>query len=339
MHNRGRMDQEHAAWLARTTEEPLEPELAICDPHHHLWYDRPPISGRYLVDELHQDTGSGHHVVTTVYAESQAEVRTDGPEALRPVGETEFAATQAEESEARPGATIAGIIPHADLSLGDGVEEVLVEHEKAGRGRFRGIRQSAAWDAYPPLASYMPVEKDYLYRTDVRQGLRVLARMGYVYDAWVYHPQIPDVTALARAVPEATIVLDHLGGPVGIGPYANRDEVRAVWRPAITEAASCPNIVMKLGGIGMPRFGVTWRERDRPPTSEELAAWWAPEVEHCIEQFGPERCMFESNFPVDRVSISYLGLWNTFKRLAAGASAGEKASLFHDTATRVYRLG
>jgi L-fuconolactonase len=326
----------HREWLARTTEEVIDPGLLICDPHHHLWKDR---FGPYLVDQLQADTAVGHNVISTVYIEAAVEYRDDGPEELRPVGETEFAAAQARQSEGTGGARVAAIVSFADVTLGGRVEPVLAEHARAGEGLFRGVRYQAAWDPSPEVKAALTGSSGLLARADFRAGLGVLARMGLVFDAWVYHPQIREVTELARALPGLTIVLEHLGGPLGIGPYAGRrDAVREAWRPAIAEVATCPNVMMKLGGIGMGRFGLDWPGHPAPPTSEELAAAWEPEVHWCIEQFGSDRCMFESNFPVDGEATSYPVLWNTFKRLAAGASAGEKGDLFHGTATRVYRL-
>jgi L-fuconolactonase len=326
----------HREWLARTTEEVIEPGLVICDPHHHLWKDR---FGPYLVDQLHADTAAGHNVVSTVYIEAAVEYRDDGPAELRPVGETEFAVVQARYSETTSGARVAAIIPFADITLGERVEPVLVEHASVSGGLFRGVRHQAAWDPSPEVKPALTGSPGLLGRADFRAGLGVLAQMGLVFDAWVYHPQIHEVAELARALPGLTIVLEHLGGPLGIGPYAgHRDEVREAWRPAIAEVAECPNVVMKLGGIGMGRYGLGWPNHPAPPTSEELAAAWEPEVHWCIEHFGSDRCMFESNFPVDGEATSYLVLWNAFKRLAAGASDAEKADLFHGTASRVYRL-
>jgi predicted TIM-barrel fold metal-dependent hydrolase len=328
---------DHDAWLAGTVEEPLDPDLPICDPHHHLW-DLP--GSRYLLEDLHADTGSGHRVLRTVFVECHAEYRVDGAEAMRPVGETEFVARQAEASEMVDNATIAGIVSFADLTLGEAVEHVLAAHEAAGRGRFRGIRHASAWDASSKSRRMHTSPPPGLLALDsFRAGFAVLGRMGCRFDAWLYHPQLPELVDLARAFPDVTIVLDHLGAPLGTGPYAGRrEEVRAAWRPMIVDLAACRNVVVKLGGIGMSRYGLGWERNERPPTSEELAAAWAPDIHWCIEHFGVERCMFESNFPVDKESTSYVVLWNTFKRLTAGASPPERAALFHDTATSVYGL-
>jgi len=328
---------DNSAWLARTAEAVIEPELPICDPHHHLW-DYP--DDRYLLEELRADTGSGHRVVDTVFVECASKYREDGPTQMRPVGETEFVARVAEASQLAPGATIGGIVGFADLTLGNAVRPVLEAHVEAGRGRFRGIRHASAWDADQRVRNaHTDPTPRLLAQPAFRAGLRVLGSLGLSFDAWLYHPQLPDLVELARAHPEVSIVLDHLGGPLGIGPYAGqRDHVRDVWQPPMSELARCPNVSLKLGGIGMAIYGLGWHKRDAPPTSVELVAAWEADIFWCIEAFGAGRCMFESNFPVDKRGCSYRVLWNAFKRMAAGASAAEKAALFHDTAARVYRL-
>jgi predicted TIM-barrel fold metal-dependent hydrolase len=331
-------------WLELTVEEPLEPGLPICDPHHHLWDMRAArVSERYLLDEILEDIGSGHNIESTVFIECGAMYKTAGPEALRPVGETEFVNGIAAMSAAGlygPTRVAAGIVGTADLRLGQAVEAVLDAHIGAGGGRFRGIRQAAAWDADPslPVSRTNPGSGLFL-REDFRAGFRHLAPRQLTFEAWCYHRQIPDVTALARAFPETTIILNHFGGPLGIGSYAGQaDDVYAEWRTAISEVATCPNVVAKLGGINMEINGFGWHERAQPPSSDELAQATRHYYEFTIEKFGVDRCMFESNFPVDKVSCSYAVLWNSFKRLTAGYSPADKAKLFHDTAARIYRL-
>jgi predicted TIM-barrel fold metal-dependent hydrolase len=312
-------------------EEPLEPDLPICDPHHHLW-DFP--GSRYMTEELRADTGSGHDVRHTVFVECTSGYRTDGPEAFKPVGETEFVVA------ADPSGFIAGIVGMADLRVPE-IDDVLAAHVDAGAGRFRGIRHASAWDASPDIReSHTKPPPDLLSLPDFRRGIAALGRAGLSFDAWLFHPQIPELTDVARAHPDVTIVLDHLGGPLGIGPYAGReDEVRAAWRASMEDLATCENVVVKLGGIGMPVFGRTGGARDGgQATSEELAERWGEPIRWCIDRFGVDRCMFESNFPVDKVSCSYVALWNAFKRIVADAGADERAALFHDTAVRTYRL-
>ncbi|MDP6345735.1 MAG: amidohydrolase family protein [Alphaproteobacteria bacterium] len=330
-------------WLAKTTEEALEPELPICDPHHHLWDHQGSDIRRYLLDELLADIGGGHNVVSTVFLECMAFYRPDGPEALRPVGETEFVngiATMSASGSYGPARVAAAIVGFADLRLGAAVDEVLTAHEQASGGRFRGIRNVAAFLDHPEINNSATDPKDGLYLdATFREGFARLAPRGLSFDAWFYHPQIPELTDLARAFPDTTIVLDHVGGPLGIGPFAGRrEEVYQTWRPDIDELAQCPNVHVKLGGLAMKMCGFGYHKLDQPPSSEALAEDWQPYLQHCIERFGPERCMFESNFPVDKSSCGYTVLWNAFKRLAAGFSDDEKAALFHDTAARVYRI-
>lgn len=329
-----------------STEDVIEPELPICDAHHHLWHRD---GQRYLLDELLADTGqtdargARHDVRSTVFVECASMYRAGGPAALRPLGETEFVNGIAAMSASGGFGTTrvaAGIVGFADLCLGSAVREVLQAQLAAAPRRLRGIRHAAGWHASAQIRnSHTDPGEHLLLDARFRDGFAQLARLGLSFDAWLYHAQLPELTDLARAFPETTIVLDHFGGPLGIGPYAGQaDAVYADWKRDIDALAGCPNVVAKLGGIHMPVNGFGWHKRDTPPTSQQLADASARYVLHTIERFGPERCMFESNFPVDKVSCSYLVLWNSFKRLAAGFSPGEKAALFHDTATRVYRL-
>ena len=331
-------------WLARTVEPTLEPDLPICDPHHHLWdFRHDSVATRYLLDEFLEDLSSGHNVVSTVFVECGTMFRADGPEALRPVGETEFVAGIAAMSESgQYGRTriAAGIVATASLELGDGAAGVLDRQIAAAGGRLRGIRQGATWHASPEVPNHRTGPAPDLYLdARFRDGFRHLAPRGLSFEGWCYHTQIPDLTDLARAFPETTIVLDHFGGPLGVGPYAGRaDEVFTEWRRSVAPLAACPNVFAKLGGIAMVVNGFGWHERDAPPTSEALMEATRRYYEHTIELYGIERCMFESNFPMEKVSCSYNVLWNSFKRLTAGYSAAERALLFHDTAARVYRL-
>jgi predicted TIM-barrel fold metal-dependent hydrolase len=326
------------AWLARRVEEIIEPALPIIDPHHHLW-ER--ADGRYYLDELLADTDSGHNVVATVFAQCYWAYRTDGPEELRPVGETEFVAGVAAESERRSTRTRAcvGIVGHADMARGAAVGPVLDAHLAAGGGRFRGIRHVTA-RSEEFVASLPPPPQAGLMRTRAfHDAAQELQKRGLTFDAWLYHTQIGELTELARALPELPVVLDHVGGPLGIGPYqGRRDAVFAAWRADMKQLATCQNAFVKLGGLGMLIAGFGFHEREMPPCSEELAQAWRPYLEACIEDFGPDRCMFESNFPVDKAMCSYPILWNAFKRIAQGASPEAKANLFHDTAARFYRI-
>jgi predicted TIM-barrel fold metal-dependent hydrolase len=332
-------------WLETTEEIALEPDLPICDPHHHLWDLRSTsVAQRYLLDELLADLSSGHNVVSTVFVECTAMYRADGPEELRPLGETEFVNGVAAMSASGlygPARVASAIVGHADLRRGDAAADVLDAQIAAGNGRFRGIRHSGAWDADRAVAQSSSKTGPGLFlRDDFRAGLKHLAPRQLTFEVWCYHRQIPEATALARAFPDTTIILDHFGGPLGIGGYAARaDAVFAEWQPLLRELAACPNVVAKLGGLNMPLNGYGWDQRAKAPGSTELVAATRRYYEFAIEQFGVDRCMFESNFPVDKQSCSYTVLWNSFKLLTAGYSASEKAKLFHDNAARVYRIG
>jgi predicted TIM-barrel fold metal-dependent hydrolase len=328
-----------ADWLAQVQEEILEPELPICDPHHHLWDD---AQNPYLLPQLLADTGSGHNVVSTVFVECGSMYRAEGPEHMRCVGETEFVnGVAAMAASGRYGKLRAcvGIVSLADLNLGTAVGEVLDEHMRLSR-RFRGIRHAASWDASDEVrnAHTRPFE-GMLADRKFREGFAELGKRKLTFDAWLYFHQIPELTDLARAFPETTIIFDHFGGPLGIGPYTGKqDEIFPRWQKDVAELARCPNVVAKLGGIVMPINGFGFHRQPRPATSDEVVAATGRYHHHAIEVFGASRCMFESNFPVDKQSVSYAVLWNAFKKMARGASAGEKADLFHDSAVRAYRL-
>jgi len=333
-----RTPAEHDAWLARTTEAPIDPDLPIVDPHHHLWtHVEPP----YLLDELRADTGSGHNVVATVFVEcGWSWDRTAADPVMIPVPEVAAVAELARRSDTTPGARIAAIVGHADLRHGAAAGRALDALAEAGDGRFVGIRHATAWDADPAIPNHRTDPAPGLMDDPTfRAGFAEVARRGLTYDNWLYHPQIPELTRLARDFPDTRIVCDHLGGPLGVRSYAGRrDEVHAGTRASLAELARCENVVVKLGGIGMSVLGDGWYRRDAPPSSEELAAAWGPLVRFCIDTFGPDRCMFESNFPVDRESCSYVVLWNAFKRMAAGVSPDERAALFAGTARHVYGI-
>jgi L-fuconolactonase len=338
-------------WLKHTKEAPLEPALPICDPHHHLW-DYPDTmpeekvapSARpmrhYLLNDLVNDINGGHNILKTVFIQCSSMYRQDGPAEMRPVGETEFVqgiAAQAASGQYLSTDVAAGIIGFADFTLGNRVAPVLEAHIAASRKRFRGVRFMATWDAVIP--SSVTVMPHLLLEPKFREGFACLRRYGLSFDAWLYHTQLPDLVSLARAFPDVPIILNHIGGPLGTGPYAGKkEEVFELWKKGIAELGTCPNVLIKLGGLGMPRIGFGWSERPIPPDSTELAKTMAPHFYWCIEKFGTGRCMFESNFPVDKVSYSYTVLWNAFKRMTKGFSSRERAALFHDTAVKAYRL-
>jgi L-fuconolactonase len=326
-------------WLDKLREDILDPAQPIIDPHHHLWRARP---DQYLLEDLIADVRTGHNVLSTVFIQCRSEYRKDGPEALRPVGETAFVAAMAAESETgKYGAFRAcpGIIGHAECLLGDGVDVTLEAHIEAGGGRFKGIRDSGTYDAgIAPTAP--PGAPEGLYRDGTFQrGVKRLEKYGLTFEAWLYHPQHGDLLDLLRTCTNQKIVFNHLGGPLGVGPYeGKRKEIFAQWAASMRELAKAPNLFMKLGGLAMNVNGFGYHHQPLPPGSGEMAKAWGPYVEVAVEAFGADRCMFESNFPVDKGMCSYPVLWNAFKRIAAGCSSDEKTALFHGTAGRFYSL-
>jgi L-fuconolactonase len=326
-------------WLVQGTLEPaIGVGFPIIDPHHHLWETGPRL--RYGLAELRNDTASGWDVEATVYVDCMSGYRTDGPEHLRLVGETEYASANAAASNDGKGARIGAIVSRADLTRTDVLAEVLEGHVAAGNGLFRGIRHATAWDEDESIRrNHARAGKGAMLAPEFAEGARILGRMGLTFDAWLYHPQIGELVALAKAAPDTVMILDHIGAPLAIGRHAGHaDEVLAEWRASVDALAACENVVVKLGGIGMADYGGDWRSQPAPPSSMTLADRWRSQFLHLIEAFGANRCMFESNFPVDKASCSYVTLWNTFARIAEGASDAERRSLFHDTAARVYRI-
>jgi len=323
-------------WLAKVREPIIDPERPIVDPHHHLW-DYPGMT--YVLENLWADTGSGHNITKTIFIECRASYRQDGPDHLKPIGETEFVQAIAAASAEGPGAKISAIVAHADLR-GSELNEVLDAHEETGKGLFRGIRDAGACDPHPEALTIPGRAPEGLYATDeFRTGVARLGERGYTFDTWHYHHQNVQFRDLAAAVPNTTMILDHFGTPLGVGPYeSQREEIYAKWRDDIAAIAECPNVVAKLGGLAMPDNGFGWETSDSPPTSDEFVEAQARYYKHTLDCFGPERCMFESNFPVDRLSISYSVLWNGLKKIAAPYDEDQKSALFSGTASRVYKL-
>ena len=330
-----------ARWRAQHREEILDPELPIIDPHHHLW-ER--AGTRYLLDEHLGDVRTGHNIKATVYVECGSFYRANASALMAPVGEVEFAnGVGAMTASGSYGNTLvcAGIVGTADISMGAEAARVLDAHLAAAADRFRGIRMIVKWDADEALNNgrYI-IPRGLMQDADFRAGFALLAPRRLSFDAMVYHPQIPELAALARAFPETTIVLNHIGGLLALTrTYRDRmEEATAQWRTSMAELAKCPNVFVKLGGLGMPYLGFGLERLEKPAPSERLAQVWGPLCDVCIDAFGPSRCMFESNFPPDRESVDYPVLWNAFKRVAAKYSAGERQALFFGAAARAYRL-
>jgi len=335
------MEPRPAQWLNQVVEDIVDPQREIIDPHHHLW---PPHAGLpYGVDDLVADTGVGHNVVGTVFIECHAGYRSDGPDHERPLGETEFVARSAEDFAERfpDAAPIKGIVAHADLALdADTLGALLDDHAELAGGRFCGIRDALAHALEPEgMAIAGRYEPEKSTDSAFRSGVATLGERGLVYDSWLYHYQLNDFTDMAKAVPQTTIVLDHFGTPIGVGSFASqREEIFAQWKIDMATAAECGNVVAKLGGLAMPDNGFGWDSAERPPTSDEFVAAQERYYHHAIECFGPERCMFESNFPVDQLSLSYNVLWNGLKKIASRYSDGEQDTMFSGTAKNTYGL-
>jgi len=324
-------------WLDKGREPVIDPDLKIVDAHHHLW-DMP--GNRYLLRDYLDDLASGHTVLASVYVQSGTMMASEGPEDFRSVGETAFAASIAQECDGNRNLprVCAAIVGSVDLNLGSRAAPVLEAHVEAAQGRLRGVRCLTHWHE-DPVIHRIHTTAGLLSTSGTRDVARLLEQMGLVLDIWVYHTQLDEVIDLARACPGLTIVLNHAGTPLGCGPYADRrEEVRRLWQEKIATLAEMPNVFVKLGGLAMRFSGFAFDRRPEPPSSETLAATWAPYILECIERFGSSRCMFESNFPVDKASCSYPTLWNAYKRLAGGASPSERSALFFDTAASVYQL-
>jgi predicted TIM-barrel fold metal-dependent hydrolase len=343
---------------AAPSEAILEPDLPIIDPHHHLW-DWPaallaqaPEHGfvtvlrramRYLLPEFLADLNTGHNVRATVFVQCGAMYRAEGPEAFKPVGETEFVNGVAAMSASGTYGSIracAGIVGHADLTAGGAVSEVLEAHMNTAAERFRGIRHSASYDSDSTVLGPLVRAGAGLYgQKAFREGYAQLARYNLSFDAWLLEPQLPELIELAQTFPGTPVILDHVGTPLGIASYQGKREERfPVWRDNVRKLAALPNVQVKLGGLAMAFCRFPSFLQSPAASSTQLADEWRPYIETCIEAFGADRCMFESNFPVDMGSCSYPVLWNAFKVLAKQYSAAEKTALFSGTARRVYRL-
>ena len=327
------------AWAKQRREPALEPQLQIIDSHHHVLDDE---RGRYLVDELVEDLDTGHNIIATVGVEVGTMYRSGGAVAERPVGEVEFLnGISAMGESGRYGTTrlCAGIVGHTDLMLGVRAQPVLEALIAAANGRLRGIRHGVIWDTGDAARfGRRKVPPHQLLDFSFQRGFGLLAPLGLTFDAWQFHPQLPDLVELVRAFPDTSVILDHAGGLVGIPPHDKRDEVFDIWRANIRELVQFPNVTVKVGGLGMLYCGWDFHLGGVPPSSEDLAAAWTPYVETCIELFGPTRCMMESNFPTDKQSCGYGVLWNALKRITQAYSPAEKAALYRDTAARVYAL-
>jgi predicted TIM-barrel fold metal-dependent hydrolase len=326
-----------AEWLASGTEAALEPDMPIIDAHHHF-YER--AGWTYLLDEYLEDARSGHNITASVYMQALTRYRQTGPEPLRPVGEVEYVTEATAQLQKAKPQVAKGIVGHADLRRGAAVRDVLEAELAAGDGRLRGVRHLVTWDADPSLVNPLSAApRGLLLDPAYRAGVAQLGALGLSYDAWLFFPQLPELFDLARAYPDTPFIINHCGGVVRIASYTDhRKEVFDTWARSMRELAQLPNVFVKLGGLGMRINGFDFEKGERPPTSTELAQSWKPWMLTCIEAFGADRCMFESNFPVDKGSYPFSNGWNAFKRLTAQASAAERQALFRGTVAKVYRL-
>ncbi|GJH30268.1 amidohydrolase [Caballeronia novacaledonica] len=327
-----------AEWLASGTEAALEPDMPIIDAHHHF-YERP--GWTYLLDEYLEDARSGHNITASVFMQALTRYRTTGPEPLRPVGEVEYVAQVTAPMQKEKPQIAKGIVGYADLRRGAAVRDVLEAELEAGVGRLRGVRHLVTWDADATLVNPLSaVPPGLLLDTDYRAGVAQLRSLGLSYDAWLFFPQLPELFDLAKANPDTPIIVNHCGGVVRIASYADqRKEVFDTWSRSMRKLAQLPNVYVKVGGLGMRINGFDFERGERPPSSIELVEAWKPWMLTCIETFGADRCMFESNFPVDKGSYPFSNGWNAFKQMTRQASTEDRQALFRGTVSRVYRLG
>ena len=331
-------------WLNTNKEVAIDPDLPICDPHHHFWdYKKDSVEPTYLLPEILKDINSGHNIVSTVFIECGAMYNQNDPVEKQVINETEFVNGIAAMSHSGLyGKTkiAAGIVGSAPLLLGDKVASILDKHIAITPDRFKGIRSQAAMhpDGSIPVARARPPEGVYLDKK-FHEGFTHLAKRNLSFEAWCYHPQLPQLIELAKKFTNTCIILNHFGGPLGVGSFEKKEEeTYEFWIKQIKELSKCENVVAKLGGIAMEINGYNWHKNTSPPSGIELINRTKKYYENTIELFGVDRCMFESNFPVDKVSCSYVNLWNGFKNLTKDYSDSEKTKLFHDNATRVYKI-
>ncbi len=325
-------------WLSLHKEETIDPERPIIDPHHHFW----PGDMHYLLEDLWQDTESGHNVKKTVFIECSQEYLKVGDKDFAPVGETIFVKNICDLAKKEKHRTqIEGIVGHVNLMIGaEKTVSVLKSHLEVGGALFKGIRHAGGWDHHPELSNshHNPPKNLYLNETFLA-SLNELSNLNLSFEAWQYHHQVNQVKKIAELLPKLKIVLNHFSGPIGIGPYANKkDEIFEIWKTDIRELAKHENVYAKLGGMAMPINGYEFHKQVSPATSDQLVQEQKHYYHYLISNFGPERCMFESNFPVDKQSISYNVVWNAFKKMAKSYTSEDKDLMFYKTAESFYKL-
>ena len=332
------MELDRLNWLSLRNEEAFDPLIRIVDPHHHLWNRG---GSRYLADELREDALLTHNITNTVFVECKASYDRQAPKEFQPIGETRFVAAEAKKLAALGGPTISGIVSFADLSLGRAVTDILETHDSESSGLFRGVRHATAWSDDPNISiSHTKPTKELMKEKSFHEGVSVLGEFGYTFDAWLYFDQLSELVDLARSCPEVQIVLNHLGAPLAIGDWEKRyKEVDEIWKSQMIRLSNCENVALKIGGIGMDNYFKTgWSALSEPPDSKTVADFWKDRIHWCIDLFTPKRCMFESNFPVDRQALTYSVLWNSFQRIAENYEKHEKEFLFSRTACEIYKI-
>lgn len=323
---------------ASVHEEIVLPHLPVVDSHMHLW-DR--IGFDYFASEFLADVADGHDVRSSVYVECGMAYDAFSPDPMLAVDETRYAVKQAALGQGHTHKLAEGILGAANLLLGDEIQPVLEAHVEAAQGRFRGVRFRVAFDADPEAGYHESgyLNENVLHRPELLASARILARMGLTLELWGFHPQLADVKAFARKVPEVQIVLNHVGGPLGVGRYADmRKQVFAEWSQGMRALADEANVMVKLSGLGISRLGLRQAGGQAHTTSDQLVAAWGPFVRHCVETFGPDRSIFGSNFPVDRATASYRTLLNAYKKMLLDLSDDELRAVFAENARRTYRL-
>ena len=332
------------SWLNKLKEKPILPNLNIIDPHHHLWDVG---FGRYYVEELLEDINtSGHNIKATVYIMSSSNTEIylkNGPEEFKPLSEIEFATNEGKRADLIKNNKVkvnASIVGSLDLTYGNKLKPVIEKGLEISEGRLKGIRMLLAAHPDPRIKSGA-VKSDLSLMSHPKfiEGARCLQDAGLSLDFWIYHTQLGEMEKIARTLPELSIILNHIGGPIHLGEYEGKQALtHREWRTAMMRLSRLPNIKVKLGGLGMEVNGAKFHLNQDPPNSSELANIWKPWIYETINMFGIDKCMFESNFPVDKGSCSYGSLWNAFKIISEKMSDNEKNKLFYENAAKIYKI-
>ena len=331
-------------WLNQLIEDPILPNIPIIDPHHHLWDVG---FGRYYIEELLEDiNSSGHNILSTVYIMSSSNTKIyskDGLEEFKPLTEIEFATSEGKRADLIPNNRVkvnASIVGSVDLTYGNKLQPVLEKAVNISEGRLKGIRMLLASHTDPRISSgAVKSDLGLMLHPNFIDGAKCVQDANLSLDFWIYHTQLNEMEKIARALPDLTIILNHIGGPIHIGEYEGKQAAtHREWRSAMMRLSRIPNINVKLGGLGMAVNGAKFHNSKFPPNSVQLSDIWKPWIYETIDMFGFDRCMFESNFPVDKGSCSYGALWNAFKIIAKDMSDDEINKLFSKNAAKIYKI-